>query len=243
MSRWEFMRRLEELLSDIAPSEREEALKYYNDYFQDGGTENEAKVLEALGTPEQVATTIKEGLEGQAGEFTEAGYKNNGEQNENPLTKYQKPGEQEKAKEKPPKSKMSAGTLALIIVLAILASPLIIALGAAALAVVIGLIGAAFGLIVAILAAILGLVCAVAAIAVICVVVGLALIPIGFFRLFSGVLTGLAIISAGLILGGTGLIFLLLAVLLVAKILPPLFRGVINLIKYIFTGKRGAKNA
>jgi uncharacterized membrane protein len=237
------MRRLEELLSDIAPSEREEALKYYNDYFQDGGAENEAKVLESLGTPEKVAATIKEGLEGQAGEFTEAGYKGSGEQSENPLTKYQKPGEQEKATGKPPKNKMSAGTIALIVVLAILASPVIIALGAAALAVVIGLIGAVFGLIVAILATVLGVLFAITIVAVVCVVVGLALIPIGVFRLFSGVLTGLAIVSAGLILGGVGLLFLLLAVLLIGKALPPLFRGVVNLIKYIFTGKRGAKNA
>ena len=33
MSRWKFMRQLEELLSDISPNEREEALQYYNDYF------------------------------------------------------------------------------------------------------------------------------------------------------------------------------------------------------------------
>ena len=41
MGRWEFMRKLEELLSDISPSEREEALQYYNDYFNDAGRENE----------------------------------------------------------------------------------------------------------------------------------------------------------------------------------------------------------
>ena len=45
MSRWEFMRRLEELLSDISPNEREEALQYYNDYFNDAGKENEKEVI------------------------------------------------------------------------------------------------------------------------------------------------------------------------------------------------------
>ena len=40
MSRWEFMRRLEELLSDISPSEREEALQYYNDYINDAEVTN-----------------------------------------------------------------------------------------------------------------------------------------------------------------------------------------------------------
>ena len=49
MSRWEFMRQLEELLSDISPNEREEALQYYNDYFNDAGRENEQEVIAALG--------------------------------------------------------------------------------------------------------------------------------------------------------------------------------------------------
>ena len=48
MSRWKFMRQLEELLSDISPNEREEALQYYNDYFNDAGRENEQEVIKAL---------------------------------------------------------------------------------------------------------------------------------------------------------------------------------------------------
>lgn len=76
MSRWEFMRRLEELLSDISPNEREEALQYYNDYFNDAGRENEQSVIGALGSPEQVAEIVKEGLSenGSQGEFTENGF-------------------------------------------------------------------------------------------------------------------------------------------------------------------------
>ena len=76
MSRWEFMRQLEELLSDISPSEREEALQYYNDYFNDAGRENEAEVIKALGTPQQVAKIVKDGINGvdSLGEFTENGF-------------------------------------------------------------------------------------------------------------------------------------------------------------------------
>lgn len=62
MNRFEYMRRLEELLSDIAPSEKEEALTYYNDYFNDAGEADEQQVMEELGTPEQVAAVVKEGL-------------------------------------------------------------------------------------------------------------------------------------------------------------------------------------
>lgn len=78
MSRWEFMRQLEKLLSDISPYEREEALQYYNDYFNDAGRENEGAVIEALGSPEQVARIVKDGLgeNGGQGEFTEKGFTN-----------------------------------------------------------------------------------------------------------------------------------------------------------------------
>ena len=76
MSRWEFMRQLEKLLSDISPNEREEALQYYNDYFNDAGMENEQEVIKALGSPEQVAKIVKDGLgDGVSqGEFTENGF-------------------------------------------------------------------------------------------------------------------------------------------------------------------------
>ncbi len=70
------MKNLAELLADMAPAEREEAIQYYNDYFDDAGAENEQSVIASLGTPEQLAKTIKAGLfdGGSAGEFTEKGF-------------------------------------------------------------------------------------------------------------------------------------------------------------------------
>lgn len=76
MNRAEFMRRLAELLSDVPPAEREEAIQYYNDYFDDAGAENESGVIASLGTPEELARSIKAGLNdgGSGGEFTESGF-------------------------------------------------------------------------------------------------------------------------------------------------------------------------
>lgn len=76
MNRAEFMRRLTELLGDVPPTEREEAIQYYNDYFDDAGAENESGVIASLGTPEELARTIKAGLSdsGNGGEFTESGF-------------------------------------------------------------------------------------------------------------------------------------------------------------------------
>lgn len=76
MSRADFMRSLAELLADVSPAERDEAIQYYNDYFDDAGAENEQSVIDSLGTPEQLARTIKAGLSdsGNTGEFTEKGF-------------------------------------------------------------------------------------------------------------------------------------------------------------------------
>lgn len=62
MNRNEFMRQLESLLQNISRAEREEALQYYNDYFDDAGPENEQAVIEALGNPARVAENIKKDL-------------------------------------------------------------------------------------------------------------------------------------------------------------------------------------
>lgn len=77
MNRIEFMERLTRLLSDLPENERNEALQYYNDYLDDAGVENEQEVLDALGTPEQLAASIRNGLNDENavwGEFSEKGF-------------------------------------------------------------------------------------------------------------------------------------------------------------------------
>ena len=64
MNRTEFMRQLESLLQNISATEREEALQYYNEYFNDAGPENEQNVIEALGNPVKVAENIKKDIFG-----------------------------------------------------------------------------------------------------------------------------------------------------------------------------------
>ena len=89
MNRYDFMRQLEMLLSDITPNERKEALQFYNDYFDDAGAENEQNVIKALGSPAKVAASIKADLTGNgtAGEFTETGYKDSYTKNQE-IMKY-----------------------------------------------------------------------------------------------------------------------------------------------------------
>jgi len=80
MSKQEFMKELESLLSDIPLEEREEALRYYDGYFEDAGKEHEDEIIKELGSPAKVARIIKAELLSGSGEgkstgyFTERGY-------------------------------------------------------------------------------------------------------------------------------------------------------------------------
>ena len=62
MNRKAFMEQLQNLLWDISPAEREEAIRYYDTYFDDAGPENEGDVIESLGSPEKVAENIKKDI-------------------------------------------------------------------------------------------------------------------------------------------------------------------------------------
>lgn len=59
MNRSEFFKRLEQGLIKVSKEERDAALDYYNEYFDDAGVENEQKVMEELGSPVQIAARIK----------------------------------------------------------------------------------------------------------------------------------------------------------------------------------------
>ncbi len=77
MNRAQFMEQLEKLLSDISEAERQEALDYYNSYFDDAGEEQEDAVIRELGSPGKVAAIIKADLNesnDQYAEYTERGY-------------------------------------------------------------------------------------------------------------------------------------------------------------------------
>lgn len=79
MYKVDFLKELENLLQDISREERESALQYYEDYFEDAGPDREEQVIAELGSPERVAAIIKEELSGNRneandGEYTENGY-------------------------------------------------------------------------------------------------------------------------------------------------------------------------
>lgn len=255
MTRAEFMQRLAELLSDVSPSEREEAIQYYNDYFEDAGAENEQAVLESLGTPEAVVKTMKAGLgnDGEVGEFTEKGFCgcDNGSMNEimNPQTyadtkddnaknagaengygKYENPyGNRQTEINKAEKKKMSAGMIVLLVILALLASPFLIGIAA-------GLVG----ILVGIACTLLGLVVGFGVAAVALFAVGICLFVYAITLLASIPLGGLVLIGGAMICVALGLLFLWLTVL-VCFLIPAVVRGIAKVFQKIL--HRGGEKA
>lgn len=249
MSRWEFMRKLEELLSDISPSEREEALQYYNDYFNDAGKENEQSVIESLGSPEQVAKIVREGLgDGQGqGEFTENGFMSN-EVQKNEVVKRSMEGSnaqngfaegqrvendaQEKNvnDQKEKKNDLPTWAIVLIVIACVICSPVI--LGAA---------GSILGVLVGIAAAILGIIVGFGATAIILYIVAVALVIAGFGCIISAPLSGIGMIGGGCICASIGILFMLLTVFIVGKCIPGICQGIAYIFRSLFGKKKGAK--
>lgn len=126
MDRQVFFRRLEYLLRDIPENDRMDALAYYNDYFDEAGVENEQRVIQELGAPEQVAQIILE--EYHRGQHENYGAKTIGDKIKG----------------------MSILTKILLVVVIVLTSPLWIGIVAGLFGALVGLVGSLFGVIVGI---------------------------------------------------------------------------------------------
>jgi len=239
MSRWEFMRQLEELLSDISPAEREEALQYYNDYFNDAGKENEQEVIAALGTPEQVAAIVKDGLaENSQGAFTDNGFVSGSVVQNEVIThgataegsatgtgtnstaganagaggQYAGTSAQTGTKEK---EKLPTWAIVLLVIGGIILSPVLIGLATSALGAIfsafVAVIGIAFGFVVVTIALFIA---------------ALVLVGIGIGNLFIKPLLAIGLIGVGFVLAAIAILFMVLAVLLFSKGVPALVKGV-----------------
>lgn len=252
MSRWEFMRQLEELLSDISPNEREEALQYYNDYFNDAGRENEQEVIEALGSPKQVAKIVKDGLSENAyqGEFTETGFTSAKNAQQNPIVKRREEDsskekafadkenaekstvddEKEKAKEGSSgagkKEPMPTWAVVLIVIGCVLLSPVLLSV-----------ICAAGGTLLGIIAAILGVILGFGLAMIICYVVAVVLFVAGFGCIIVHPLSALGLLGGGCICMALGIVFMLLTGFLAGKCIPGICQGIAYIFKKLF-GKK-----
>ena len=70
MDREQFLQQLRALLADTAPEEREEAIRYYEEYFDEAGPEQEQAILAELGSPAKVAAIIRANVPGSRPAYT-----------------------------------------------------------------------------------------------------------------------------------------------------------------------------
>ena len=222
MSRKEFMQRLEALLSDLSENEREEALQYYIGYLDDAGSENEAEVLQELGTPEALAASIRQGLKEDGsgnGYFSENGFYE--KEKKETLNERYRGGK---------KSKTSGGTIALVVILCIFAAPVVIPVAISLLAVVFALTLTAVILLGVMF--LVGIVCVAAGV---CALIGSVLDAVTFP---AGAVLG---IGMSLVTIGLGVLCALLFGWLLVKVCPRVFRGAVNMCSRLFHRKGDGK--
>ncbi|MBU5473060.1 DUF1700 domain-containing protein [Roseburia sp. MSJ-14] len=216
MSREEFMKQLETLLSDVPEEEKREALEYYRGYFEDAGEENEERILKELESPEKVAQTIKADLGMEKNDSESNG--NNAE-----FATQKEAGKQD--------NNDKSGRILLIVILAVITSPIWV--GAVG-----GLLGGALGL----AGGILGVAIAAIAVAGALYIAGAAVIGLGIGQLVvGGIATGTAMLGAGLLVLALAVLATIGCVWLYGRFIPWLVHGCVTLCKRAFSGKGRAE--
>jgi len=232
MNRVDFMKQLESLLQSIPDTEREEALQYYRDYFDDAGEENEQSVIEALGNPAKVAENIKKDISGNGYAY---GYGDNGYQytteSNRAMMEYGKNQSGDKKE-----NKLSTGMIVLIVVLCILASPFLLGIGGGLLGILMGILGALLGVV----ATWFSLILAFGAVAFALMVVMVVLVVVAIMCAFQTPLAGLVVLGIGLLCGGIGILFMMLTVAMAGIATPAIIRGIAKLCHQMFDKKKVA---
>ena len=119
MSKREFMEELQALLAELPVEEREEAVRYYESYFEEAGADQEQVVLEELGSAKRIADQI---IRDYQAEKSAGIYVTN--------------------------KGLSGGALVAVIILAVLTFPVWISILATAFGLLMGLFGAMVGIVV-----------------------------------------------------------------------------------------------
>lgn len=213
MNREGFLEGLARLLADIPENERQEALEFYNNYFDDAGPENEARVIEELGgTPERAAASIRAEFQSDRpqrqpnyGEYTERGYRDTRIPHTDQMPR---PVFTQKKKEKDTNNNKTVKIILIALIL-IVTSGLWLGLLS-------GVISLVFGLLGGILSLLLGIVAGVFAL----LVGGVALTVAGIAKCMISPALGLLMSGLGMMLLSVGIILLILAIWMGSKLLP-----------------------
>ena len=231
MNRKEFMSRLSQLLDGVSKEEREEALTYYENYFEDAGPENERNIIRELESPEKVAEIIRRDLgitdlvvsPQKNGEWKEKN-QDGSQQNQGRCNgKQNNAGQFHSKAQSADSSQKETLIIVLLVALLVVTCPLWI-----------GFVVGVFGTVVGIFAGLFGV--SVGGIAG-----GIALLVVAIGLIIAGqVALGLLCLGVGLLLFTLGILAVVLLILLCGMFIPWLWKQIVKLWNKLF-GKKGAK--
>ena len=216
MNRIEYMTKLASLLQDIPEVERKDAMKYYNDYFDEAGEENEEQVIREFGAPEEVAENIKADLKGktentthgQQEEYQSAGQQYQMNHQENKQSSEYQYGTSDNQKKK----NARIGKIVLIVALAIIIGPVLIPI-------IGGILATGLAMVLTIIVGVFAL-----------VIAGISLVISGSVILLPQTAAGLALIGSGLIIMVLGVV----ATVGFGKLCEVVLRGLAKGMKYLW---------
>ena len=241
MGRKEFMEQLAALLGDISPQEREEALDYYERYFDEAGDDLQ-QAIDHLGSLQKVAQDIKSGLKG------EYFYTENGAESAASDTESKTPAFYVEEEKKGDRAKASAAkwsfwswwedqnTIMRVIWFALALAILIPAAGAV-LGTATGLLGGLIGIVVGIFGLIIGILAGALGIMIAAYIFGAVSIVYGAVMLFVNPFRGLMSLGLGCIGLAVGIFMTFLCIWLYLKMLPVLIRMAGKALHKIFSGR------
>ncbi len=228
-----YLKKLEALLADIDNAEIAEALQYYTEYFEDS-EKDEAEVIKELGTPEEVAHSIREEMaekeivvnqkesyerfDSNGNPKGEQGFKSaqgNAEYGSNQQNSYNNTTENNTTR---------------IVLIVLLAAFIGVPIG-------IPLLSGIFGVLIGIYATLLTLVFAAAVCSVAFGVCAIICFFFGFAKLFISPLVGVIVLGTALTLVGLCFLSTLAAWKLCDTVIPGLTRGLVYLCRLPFRKK------
>lgn len=226
MNKAEYMEALRRELQALPDSEREEALKYYSDYFEDAGSEKEGDVIAKLGSPAELARKILANFScvpqvqpQKSGDSDTADGSASSGQKKSVI----------KADRGNTSNTAGGARVLLLILLVVVAFPVWGPVLASVFSVLFGLFMAAL---------LVGVVVVLAAVAVL--LGGILMLILGICTMFSAPLSGILLSGTGLLLFGLGLIFVMAGAWLCGKMIPAIIRGVVKLCRMPFAKKECA---
>lgn len=240
MNREQFIAQLARILQDLPPAERQEAIRYYQEYFDDAGEENEDAVIQELGSPGKVVASIKANLQYGGSTFgaNDTDMENTGTESQtkdadgwqNADTQGQS-GQQQTWQNRSTQSpyamqarkpKRGVGGWALLIIILVFASPMLLGVGGGALGIFIGILATVFALWISFFAVAIGMIGG-----------GIAVLIKGILHAISSPAAGLVSMGGGLICIALGILCAVFFLWFTFQLCPRVLRATLNFISRI----------